>query len=403
MLLWLFVIFSFYCNAQDISYVKNIASQLSSKEYAGRFVTHYSNDKLSGISKAELFIKKEIEKIGAYDLEKYIQKSKNFSKTINFKKIPFTTKSKIFPITYTSNIISKCQLKINNTHLLLGQDFIPEPTNPSIQFSGKLFRYDSTHFINKEHKIIFQSNKKLTYSAAQTQEDFTLIHIKDNVFKSFITDSILIDLITEAHQQKVQSSNIYCFIPGTQYPDSFIIFSAHYDHLGNIDTTYFPGANDNASGVSVLLDLMQYFKKHPLKYSVAFYFFTAEEIGLLGSEYYVKHPLFPLNKIKFLINLDLMGGGSEGIMVVNGKIFEKEFELLKKINEDKSLQLNIKARSKAQNSDHYWFSENGVKCFFIYTLGDIHAYHDIDDKAEKLKFSNYDHIFLLLINFTTNL
>src|SRR5690606_6331238 len=142
-----------------------------------------------------------------------------------------------------------------------------------------------------------------------------------------------------------------------------IVFSAHYDHLGNIDTTYFPGANDNASGVSVLLNLMQYCKTHPLKYSVAFYFFTAEEIGLLGSEYYVKHPLFPLSRIKFLINLDLMGGGSEGIMVVNGKIFEKEFELLQKINEDLQLHLNIKARGKAQNSDHYWFSENGVKCF----------------------------------------
>jgi Zn-dependent M28 family amino/carboxypeptidase len=197
--------------------------------------------------------------------------------------------------------------------------------------------------------------------------------------------------------EEVKTDNIYAFIPGKEIPDSFIVFTAHYDHLGNIDTTYFPGANDNSSGVAMLLDLMRYYKNNPTKYSVAFFFFTGEEIGLLGSKYYVEHPLFDLNRIKVLINLDLMGGGSEGIMVVNGKIFQDDFNTLKKINDEKGYNISIHSRGKAQNSDHYWFTEKGVKSFFIYTMGDIKAYHDIYDKANKLTFTNYETIFKLLI------
>ena len=71
--------------------------------------------------------------------------------------------------------------------------------------------------------------------------------------------------------------------------------------------TFFPGANDNASGVSMLLNLAKYYKAHPANYSIAFIFFSGEEAGLLGSKYYSEHPIFPLSKIKFLVNLVLLG------------------------------------------------------------------------------------------------
>ncbi|RME19378.1 MAG: M20/M25/M40 family metallo-hydrolase, partial [Bacteroidetes bacterium] len=250
--------------------------------------------------------------------------------------------------------------------------------------------------------VILQVEKKLMHSASSVQENYTLIHLHRDVAEHW-PDNVRYQLKINSRLETVKSENIYAFIPGTVYPDSFIVFSAHYDHLGNIDTVYFPGANDNASGVAVLLDLMHHYKTYPHKYSVAFFFFTGEEIGLKGSEYYVQHPLFDLKRIKFLINLDLMGGGSEGIMVVNGKVFQKEYERFEKINITQNHNLTIKSRGKAQNSDHYWFSENGVKCFFIYTLGDIENYHNTQDKHEYLIFNNYPSIFQLIVQFMSEI
>ena len=82
--------------------------------------------------------------------------------------------------------------------------------------------------------------------------------------------------------------------------------------------TYFPGGNDNASGTSMVLNLMEYYS-NPInkpRYTIVFILFAGEEAGLLGSEYYTTHPTKDLNKIKFLLNLDLMGTGEEGMMVV---------------------------------------------------------------------------------------
>jgi hypothetical protein len=97
-----------------------------------------------------------------------------------------------------------------------------------------------------------------------------------------------------------------------------------------------------------------------------------------------------------------MGGGSEGIMVVNGKIFEEDFQKLETINKEKNFNIPIKSRGKAQNGDHHWFTERGIKSFFIYTLGDITAYHDTQDVPQNLKFNNYEKIFRLIVEWTNN-
>jgi hypothetical protein len=118
-----------------------------------------------------------------------------------------------------------------------------------------------------------------------------------------------------------QSQNVIGYVPGKKYPDAFIVISAHYDHLGRMGKdTYFPGANDNASGTTLMLELARHYARpeNQPDYSVAFMAFGAEEVGLIGSRYYTEHPLFPLSDIKFMINLDLLGTGEEGMMVVNG-------------------------------------------------------------------------------------
>src|SRR6201999_64747 len=81
------------------------------------------------------------------------------------------------------------------------------------------------------------------------------------------------------------SQNVIGYVKGKDNPDSFIVFTAHYDHLGQMGKkVYFPGANDNASGVAMLLSLARYYSKpeHKPKCSIVFIAFGGEEVALLG-------------------------------------------------------------------------------------------------------------------------
>ncbi|CAN5883589.1 hypothetical protein BH11BAC7_BH11BAC7_34540 [soil metagenome] len=199
------------------------------------------------------------------------------------------------------------------------------------------------------------------------------------------------------------SQNVIGCIPGKINPDSFIVFTAHYDHLGQMGkSVYFPGANDNASGVAMLLSLARYYSlpENRPNCSVVFMAFGGEEVGLLGSNFYVQHPLFPIKRIKFLTNMDILGTGDEGITVVNATLFDKQFKKLQQLNtEGKYLPL-LKPRGKAAISDHYFFTELNVPSFYIYTLGGIKAYHDTCDRAETLPLTKFEELFLLLRDFT---
>jgi hypothetical protein len=200
-----------------------------------------------------------------------------------------------------------------------------------------------------------------------------------------------------------ESRNVVGYIRGSEQPDSFIVFTAHYDHLGRMGkTVYFPGANDNASGVAMMLNLAKHYSlpENKPKYSIAFIAFSAEEVGLIGSNYFTQHPLFPLARIRFLINMDILGTGDEGITVVNATLFGKEFAKLKAINDTNNYLPQVKPRGKAAISDHHFFTEKNVPCFYIYTLGGIKAYHDTCDKRETLPLTEYDDLFRLIRDFT---
>jgi hypothetical protein len=202
---------------------------------------------------------------------------------------------------------------------------------------------------------------------------------------------------------KCQSRNVVGYVRGSEQPDSFIVYTAHYDHLGRMGSqVYFPGANDNASGVAMLLNLAKYYSspEHKPKYSIAFIAFGAEEVGLIGSAYFVIHPLFPLARIHFLVNMDILGTGDEGITVVNATLFNPEFVKLKQLNDTNHYLPLVKPRGKASISDHHFFTERGVPCFYIYTLGGIKAYHDTCDQPGTLPLTEYDDLFLLLTEFT---
>ncbi len=247
--------------------------------------------------------------------------------------------------------------------------------------------------------ILIADTSKLTWSAATFTDQRPVIYVKKippgNLKKLFIR-------IDQQFIPAYHTRNVAGMIPAENNPDSFIVITAHYDHLGMMgEDTLFPGANDNASGTALMLDLARELAsiRDSLDYSIIFLAFSGEELGLLGSQYFSEHPVIELSRIRFLINLDLAGTGDDGITVVNAAKFKPEFGLLEKINGEGNLLPAIKSRGEACNSDHCFLFRKGVPCFYIYTLGGITAYHDIYDRAETLPLTAYDNYFTLLRQF----
>ncbi len=248
--------------------------------------------------------------------------------------------------------------------------------------------------------IIPQKNK-LMWTIADHTNAATVVYIADTSLPA-LTTAASVDISAKLNK-KYTASNIVACIRGS-LPDSFIVFSAHYDHLGKMGSnTFFPGASDNASGTAMLLYLAQYYAAHPQRYTMVFIAFSGEEAGLLGSAHFVQNPLFPLANIKMLCNLDIMGDATDGVTVVNATMHPKEYELLTSLNNQHHFLPTIKSRGKAANSDHYYFSEAGVPAFFLYSNGGKGYYHDIYDKPEAVTLQNIPGVANLLISFATEI
>ena len=237
-----------------------------------------------------------------------------------------------------------------------------------------------------------------TVSTKVFQNGATVVYVQDSVLPKKVA-KVAASLPAKFVPSSAQS-NIAGMVRGTVAPDSFIVFTAHYDHLGEMGKgTLFPGASDNASGTATLLDLSRYFAQHPQRYSVLFLFFSGEEAGLLGSQHYVENPLFPLDKIRFLINLDMVGECQDGVTVVNATKHPETFSQLEALNDRTKLLPSVQSRGEAANSDHYPFSERGVPAFFLYGRGGKGHYHDVFDTAGDLTFTNTENLEKLLIRF----
>lgn len=398
-------------------YGRTICQTLSNESFYGRGYIK-QGDSLAAIFIANEFKKMKVQPLG----ESYFQK---FSFPIN-----------TFPM--------DIHLTINGKELAVGADYIP--SDASGAFSGdwkfrtiathELFdesalipildsltakyynsvvlrqlnlKGDSLNHLNKLQELLIEYGNvlrvtpdKLTYSASTSQLTNALFVVDEKAVSSEIR-TVATD-IAPVFKNKHISQNVIGFIPANKKKAPYLFFTAHYDHLGGIgNQVYFPGASDNASGVAMLLTMASHYKKHVSKYNLVFIAFAGEEAGLIGSHYYVEHPVIPLKKIKFLVNLDLMGNGEDGVTIVNGSVFKEQFELLQAINTEKEYLPVIKSRGKAANSDHYFFTEAGVPSFFIYTMGSNTNYHDIYDVYEDLSFAKFDEVVNLLIDFVNQL
>jgi Zn-dependent M28 family amino/carboxypeptidase len=233
------------------------------------------------------------------------------------------------------------------------------------------------------------------------QRNYTVIDLKREALPKKLKDFTL-EVESEFVPQH-KTSNVMGYVKGLVQPDTFLVFTAHYDHLGRMGSeVYYPGANDNASGTAMVTDLARHYSQPENQpyYSIAFILLSGEEAGLMGAKYCAAYPPVDLKKVKFLVNLDMVGTGSEGITMVNATKFRDAYDRMVQLNADNEYILTVKERGESCNSDHCPFYQKGVPAVFIYSLGkEFTEYHNPDDQSSKLPLSEYNDIFRLMRDF----
>lgn len=187
--------------------------------------------------------------------------------------------------------------------------------------------------------------------------------------------------------------NVAGYLQGAS--DEYIVIGAHYDHLGlgeqfsmapSMAGTVHPGADDNASGTAGVIELARWFSSQPKqKRGILFMAFSGEELGLLGSSYYVSHPAFPLQKAVVMINLDMIGRVREGKVYIGGAgTGSNTRPLLEKIIARYQLNVDFSDTTGYGSSDHTSFTTKQVPVLFFFSglHGDYHKPSDTWDKID---------------------
>jgi hypothetical protein len=206
----------------------------------------------------------------------------------------------------------------------------------------------------------------------------------------------------------VEENNVVAIIEGTDLKDEYIVLSAHYDHVGINDIgEVFNGADDNASGVSSILEIVRVLNKaknEGIKFrrSIVILFPNAEEKGLCGSNYYTEHPLFPLEKTIACVNIDMIGriidkfldadGGNYLNLLLDETLGRPLLDRLDTINQKTTkLLLNPDLfsetnRNAFNRSDQYNFHIKNVPSIFFSSGFEHPDYHQVSDDIEKIEF-----------------
>lgn len=201
---------------------------------------------------------------------------------------------------------------------------------------------------------------------------------------------------TEISEIRSLTSNVVACVFSKKKTEKFIVIGAHYDHLGwggqgsgsrRPDTVAIHnGADDNASGVGCLLELAEYFsyRTENLNYNLIFVAFSAEEMGLLGSAYFIKNP--PVNKknIKLMMNFDMMGrlNSSNRLSVGGTGTFSDSEKMLQNSLDSNQLQLSFTKEGYGP-SDHASFYLDSIPVLYFNT--GVHSdYHLPEDDFNKI-------------------
>jgi len=226
-----------------------------------------------------------------------------------------------------------------------------------------------------------------------------------------------------AQNRSVETHNVIAILPGSDptLKNEYVMVGAHYDHVGmrvmpdGSDGLY-NGADDDGSGTVAILAMAEaaaHTRVKP-KRSLVFIWHTGEEKGLWGSNYFVNHPTIPLDKVKAMINIDMIGRTKEGsppsernadlasrgsIYMIGPKVFSPELDtLLRRVNGE-TYQLNLDPRYDDRNdpnrfwsrSDHVHYANAGIPIAFFFS-GVHEDYHQPGDEVEKIDFGQLEKV-----------
>ena len=191
--------------------------------------------------------------------------------------------------------------------------------------------------------------------------------------------------------------NVFGMVPGAEYPERYVVVSAHYDHLGVRGGEIYNGADDNASGSAALLALASYLASNPPRYSHLFVAFDAEELGLRGARAFVSDPPVSLSSILLNVNLDMIGHSEVGELYAAGP---HHYPALTPLVEEAASRAGVtllighdspelSARDDwTELSDHAAFHSQGVP-FIYFGVEDHEDYHRPTDTVESLTLDFY--------------
>lgn len=397
----LLLIISTLVSAQSYKYAIYCKDTLSSQYMAGRAYVD------EGDKKAATFIRNELKESGVKLLGENGFQKLNFpinnimdlKVSMRYLKKPLKLGEDylVFGSSPSANmVLENVKPLIFNTKKQIEEIKIKKLQDKVLLFNTKTLSYvDIIVFLRglKKENVtpklaVIQGYDKIPYYTGRALMDFPILQLKGNIIDKKIKHLAL--EIKSEFISSYQSQNVWGIVEGTKYKDSCFVFIAHYDHLGKVGDVHFPGANDNASGVAVLLDLAKYYAKNPAEHSVVFIFATGEEVGLLGSKFAAENPYIDLEKVKFLFNLDMCGTGATGVAVINGLKEPEAGKLLQEINNENQWFIKVFLGEESCNSDHCHFVQKGVPAHFLFTYGcEYNEYHTIYDNGKDLPFTKH--------------
>ncbi len=194
------------------------------------------------------------------------------------------------------------------------------------------------------------------------------------------------------HKQRYDGLNLIGYIKGAEFPDQYIVLSAHYDHVGQRNGAIYNGADDNASGAGALLEMARYFSLHPPKHSIIFAAFDAEELGLRGADHFVEEPPVPLKQILLNINMDMISRNARNELFVVGTGYNPFLRNpVEKLSEGCLLSISFgheisepgQPDDWTMASDHGKFHQKNIP-FLYFGVEDHEDYHQPTDDYERI-------------------
>jgi Zn-dependent M28 family amino/carboxypeptidase len=214
-----------------------------------------------------------------------------------------------------------------------------------------------------------------------------------------------INYLITRNSETITTENVLGLLEGTDKKDEILVISAHYDHIGRRGDDINNGADDDGSGTVSVMEIAQAFAEakkagNGPRRSILFITVTGEEKGLLGSQYYVEHPIFPLENTVADLNIDMVGrfdpqhkDNQEFVYLVGSdKLSTELHELSEKANDtftDLTLDYTYNDEKHPDRiyyrSDHWNFAKNGIPIIFYFD-GIHEDYHKPTDTIDKIEF-----------------